>query len=60
MSNMMFCCSIFYKMKLPIIVVINKADVYFTNNFNTKYYQCADADKLIEWMQDYEKFEVAN
>ena len=42
MSNLLFCCSIFYKMKLPLIVVFNKCDV-------------ADAIKPIEWMQDIQK-----
>ncbi len=37
--------SIFYKMKLPMILVMNKCDI-------------ADADKLIDWKQDYENFIV--
>jgi len=45
MSNMLFCCSIFYKMKLPLIVVMNKEDV-------------ADKVRVAEWMQDYEKLLV--
>lgn len=43
MSNMLFCCSILYKYKLPLIVVFNKCDVF-------------SSDLLIDWMKDYEKF----
>jgi len=43
MSNMLFCCSIFYKMKLPMIVVFNKCDI-------------APTDKLINWMQDSDSY----
>ncbi len=42
MSNMLFCCSIFYKMRLPIVVVLNKED-------------CGDKKLLFEWIEDYEK-----
>lgn len=45
MSNMLFCCSIFYKCKLPIIVVFNKCDVENT-------------DTLATWLKDYDKFLV--
>lgn len=45
MSNMLFCCSIFYKLKLPIIVVFNKSDV-------------ANSEILVDWMKDYDKFLV--
>ena len=60
MSNMLYCCrydfkiyykinlyflSIFYKMKLPMIVIMNKSDI-------------ADSDKLIDWKNDYDKFNV--
>jgi len=43
MSNMLFCCSILYKLKLPILVVFNKSDV-------------ADASIPIKWMKDYDSF----
>lgn len=43
MSNMLFCCSILYKTRLPIIIVFNKADV-------------ADATVPIGWMTDFESF----
>eukprot|EP01016_Furgasonia_blochmanni_P026759 TRINITY_DN2833_c0_g1_i2.p1 TRINITY_DN2833_c0_g1~~TRINITY_DN2833_c0_g1_i2.p1 ORF type:complete len:423 (-),score=66.94 TRINITY_DN2833_c0_g1_i2:252-1520(-) len=43
MSNMLFCCSIMYKMKLPLVVVLNKCDV-------------GDAEKVKVWMEDYEKY----
>jgi len=32
-------------MKIPIILVLNKSDI-------------ADTNKIKEWIQDYEKFEV--
>jgi signal recognition particle receptor subunit beta len=43
MSNMLFCCSILYKLKLPILVVFNKSDV-------------ADPQVPIGWMKDYDSF----
>ena len=38
---MLFCCSIFYRLKLPMIVVFNKEDT-------------SDKEILIEWMSDYD------
>lgn len=46
MSNMLYACSILYKMKLPMILVFNKADV-------------KDPSFAKEWMTDYEAFQVA-
>ena len=49
MSNMLFLCryfknfSIFYKMKIPIVLVLNKDDI-------------ADTDKLKNWIKDYDAF----
>lgn len=43
MNNMVFALSIFYKMKLPMIMVFNKEDT-------------ADKNKLFTWMKDYEAF----
>ena len=43
MSNMLYACSILYKMKLPIIVAFNKTDV-------------APHEFAVEWMTDFEKF----
>ena len=40
MSNMLFCCSIFYKMRIPMIVVLNKEDI-------------GDKKIVLEWMKDY-------
>ena len=37
--------SIFYKMKLPMIVVLNKSDK-------------ANTEKIVKWMKDYEEFLV--
>lgn len=46
MSNMLYACSILYKTKLPLIVVLNKIDLQ-SHQF------------LIDWMKDFEKFEEA-
>ena len=46
MSNMLYACSILYKMKLPFIVVFNKIDVT-SHEFATK------------WMNDFELFQEA-
>lgn len=43
-SNMLYACSILYKMKLPMIIVFNKTDV-------------KDAQFAKEWMQDFEAFQ---
>ena len=44
MSNMLYACSILYKLQLPLIVVFNKTDV-------------ASADACLNWMQDFEAFQ---
>lgn len=46
MSNMLYACSILYKSKLPLIVVLNKTDLQ-------------SEDFLVEWMNDFEAFEAA-
>ena len=46
MSNMLYACSILYKTKLPMILVMNKTDVQ-------------DAEFAREWMTDFEKFQAA-
>ena len=46
MSNMLYACSILYKMKLPLIVVFNKTDV-------------APHDTCVSWMEDFEAFQQA-
>lgn len=46
MSNMLYACSILYKMKLPMILVFNKADA-------------KDPSFAKEWMNDYEAFQEA-
>lgn len=43
MSNMLFACSILYKMKLPMLIVFNKCDV-------------ADSAVPINWMKDFDSF----
>jgi hypothetical protein len=46
MSNMLYACSIFYKSKLPMVIVFNKADI-------------VDPAFLTTWMQDFEVFQEA-
>ncbi|KAL1618883.1 hypothetical protein SLS54_006998 [Diplodia seriata] len=46
MSNMLYACSILYKTKLPMILVMNKTDV-------------KDAEFVKEWMTDFEAFQAA-
>ena len=43
MSNMLYACSILYKTKLPLIVVMNKTDLQ-------------SEDFILDWMKDYETF----
>ncbi len=46
MSNMLYACSMFYRTRLPLIVVFNKCDV-------------VGGEVCMEWMSDYEKFQEA-
>lgn len=46
MSNMLYACSLLYKSRLPLLVVLNKTD------------EQSDAP-IREWMQDYEAFQDA-
>ncbi|OQR96634.1 GPN-loop GTPase 1 [Achlya hypogyna] len=46
MSNMLYACSILYKVKLPFIVLFNKTDVV-THDF------------AVDWMTDFEAFQTA-
>jgi len=46
MSNMLYACSIMYKTRLPMILVLNKADV-------------KDPSFAKEWMTDFEAFQEA-
>ncbi|KAF8569048.1 hypothetical protein P879_01522 [Paragonimus westermani] len=46
MSNMLYACSVLYRMRLPFLVVLNKTDII----------DCAFA---IEWMRDFEVFQDA-
>ncbi|KAK8799664.1 hypothetical protein WA158_006212 [Blastocystis sp. Blastoise] len=43
MSNMLYACSIFYRLCLPLMVVFNKNDI-------------EDSEKIDRWMKDYEYF----
>jgi len=46
MSNMLYACSIMYKMKLPMVLVFNKTDVVSHEN-------------CMRWMQDCDEFQDA-
>jgi len=46
MSNMLYACSMFYRTRLPLVVVFNKCDV-------------VSGDVCMEWMEDYETFQTA-
>jgi Conserved hypothetical ATP binding protein. len=46
MSNMLYACSMFYRTRLPLVVVFNKCDV-------------SSGEVCMEWMSDYEKFQEA-
>lgn len=46
MSNMLYACSILYKMKLPFVIAFNKIDV-------------ADHSFAQSWMEDFETFQEA-
>lgn len=46
MSNMLYACSMFYRTRLPLIIVFNKCDV-------------SSGEVCMEWMSDYEKFQEA-
>lgn len=41
MSNMLYACSIMYRMRLPMVVVYNKADIQ-------------DYSTIETWLRDYE------
>jgi hypothetical protein len=43
MSNMLFALSVMFKMKLPILIVLNKCDI-------------ADTKIIKSWMTDYESY----
>jgi translation initiation factor IF-2 len=46
MSNMLYACSMLYRAKLPMVVVLNKTDV-------------VGCEFVKEWMEDYESFQEA-
>ncbi|XP_065201175.1 GPN-loop GTPase 1 isoform X1 [Planococcus citri] len=46
MSNMLYACSILYRSKLPLIVVLNKADL-------------VEYNYAVEWINDFEAFQNA-
>jgi len=46
MSNMLYACSMLYRAKLPMVVVLNKIDV-------------VGCEFIKEWMDDYESFQEA-
>lgn len=46
MSNMLYACSMLYRAKLPMVIVLNKTDV-------------VGCEFIKEWMDDYESFQEA-
>ncbi|KAA0200607.1 XPA binding protein 1 GTPase [Fasciolopsis buskii] len=46
MSNMLYACSVLYRLQLPFLVVLNKTDII-------------DCTFAIEWMRDFEAFQDA-
>ena len=46
MSNMLYACSMLYRAKLPMVIVLNKIDV-------------VGCEFIKEWMDDYESFQEA-
>ncbi|KAK7601072.1 hypothetical protein V9T40_008513 [Parthenolecanium corni] len=46
MSNMLYACSILYRTKLPLLLVMNKADI-------------VEHAYAVEWMTDFEAFQAA-
>ena len=46
MSNMLYACSMLYRAKLPMVIVLNKVDV-------------VGCEFVKEWMEDYESFQEA-
>jgi GTPase SAR1 family protein len=46
MSNMLYACSMLYRAKLPMVIVLNKTDV-------------VGCEFVKEWMDDYESFQEA-
>jgi GTPase SAR1 family protein len=46
MSNMLYACSMFYRTRLPLVIVFNKNDV-------------VPHDFAVEWMKDYDAFQEA-
>jgi len=46
MSNMLYACSMLYRAKLPMVIVLNKTDV-------------VGCEFIKEWMEDYDSFQEA-
>lgn len=46
MSNMLYACSMLYRSRLPMVIVLNKIDI-------------VGCDFVKEWMEDYESFQEA-
>ena len=46
MSNMLYACSMFYRTRLPLVIVFNKSDV-------------VGSEVCMEWMDDYDTFQEA-
>ena len=46
MSNMLYACSVMYKTRLPLVVLLNKTDV-------------TPATNIEQWMHDFDAFQTA-
>ena len=46
MSNMLYACSMYYRSRLPLVIVFNKTDV-------------VSSEFCLEWMKDFEAFQEA-
>ena len=57
MSNMLYACSILYRMKLPFFLVLNKVSLAsMVGNLNKRFQaDIVDPAFLEKWMKDYEE-----
>lgn len=56
MSNMLYACSIMYRMHLPMVVVYNKADI---QDYNTIETWMRDYEVGMEWVDHHKAFQNA-
>ena len=56
MSNMLYACSILYRMKLPFFLVLNKVSHGIRNSLQVHFQaDIVDPQFIEKWMQDYEQ-----